>query len=341
MKKMITIRTSNISFLLANKTMIVLINLLIIQIVLFWLSLSLGKTFDPLTSLKVLLGQGSMKDNLSIVQLRMPRVIIASLIGSALAVSGAILQGMIKNALASPNVIGISGGASVAAISYITLLPTASIQYLPLAAFAGALINGIIIYLLAWKDGISPIRLVLIGIGMSAVSTAMTTMMMIMGPPHVASKSMIWLTGSIYGASWTQVYTYLPWIVTFLPAGFILLRSLNVTQLGDDIAIGVGSPLQKQRIIFFLIAVALAGSAIAIGGTIAFVGLMAPHIARKLVGSTFGSVLPTSALLGSIIVMLADLIGRTAFQPISIPVGVFTSAIGAPFFIYLLLKKTR
>ncbi|WP_128894378.1 FecCD family ABC transporter permease [Longirhabdus pacifica] len=339
MKKNITVRTTNMSFQFEKRTICLTMFLTILGMVVFFLSLSLGKTFDPWAVLRVIFGQGSKTEYLLIVQYRMPRVIIAVMIGAALAVSGAILQGMIKNPLASPNVVGITGGASAAAITWITVFPALSIQYLPFAAFAGAMLNATIIYLLAWKNGMSPLRLVIIGIGMAAFTTALTSMMIVLGPTYVANKAMIWLTGSIYGASWAQITVYLPWIVIFLPASFILLRSLNVAQINDDIAIGVGSPLAKQRVIFLIIAVALAGSAVAIGGAITFVGLMAPHIARKLVGPSFGGVFPISALLGAIIVMIADLIGRTAFQPLSIPVGVFTAAIGAPFFIYLLLKN--
>lgn len=209
---------------------------------------------------------------------------------------------------------------------------------MPLAAFAGAAILAFLVYFLAYKDGVSPIRLVLIGIGLASLMKALTTLMMVFGPIYQASQANIWITGTVYGSNWDNVAILVPWTLVFLVLAFILARNVNIQELGDDIAMGVGSTVQKYRFLLLMVSTALIGGAVAFGGGIGFVGLMAPHMARRMVGSAFGALLPASALIGGILVMAADLIGRTLFSPLEIPAGVFTASIGAPYFIYLLFK---
>lgn len=298
----------------------------------------------PLTVIKVLLGGGPEMEKLIITSFRLPRIIVALLVGMSLAVAGGILQGMIRNPLASPDVLGITGGAAVAVVGFLAAFSdknnalTISIAWLPLAAFLGAGLVAFLVYFLAWKNGVSPIRLVLIGIGISTLMQALTTLMMIMGPIYQASQANIWITGTVYGSNWKNVMTLLPWTVIFLLIAFISAQSINIQELGDEVATGLGGKVQKQRFLLLLISTALIGSSVAFAGGIGFVGLMAPHMARRLVGSSFGALLPISALLGGILVMVADLIGRTLFSPLEVPAGVFTAGIGAPYFIYLLFK---
>lgn len=197
----------------------------------------------------------------------------------------------------------------------------------------------IIMYVLAWNRGVTSTRLVLIGIGVAATTSAMTMLMIILSPITAASRAYIWLTGSIYGASWEHVYALLPWVMVFIPLAIVFSRNLNVQELGDEIAKGVGNPVQFHRSILLFISVALAGSAVAVAGAIGFIGLIAPHIARKLVGSVYGGLIPVAALIGSLLLLIADTIARTAFLPLDIPAGVFTASVGAPFFIYLLYKN--
>jgi iron complex transport system permease protein len=154
-----------------------------------------------------------------------------------------------------------------------------------------------------------------------------------------ASEAYIWLTGTVYGSTWENVRTLAPWTLILIPVAFMFVRHVNIQQLGEDIATGMGSTVQRNRFYLLMISVGLAGSAVAVGGGIGFVGLIAPHMARKLVGAAFGSVLPVSALIGGIIVVLADLAARTVFIPLDVPVGILTSGIGAPFFIYLLYRN--
>ena len=334
-----------VSFLLDKKAIFILISLLVITGIVFIVSTGLGDMkLSPLTVLSVFLGGGSDLEQLVVQSFRLPRIIVALMVGIALAVAGGILQGMIRNPLASPDILGITGGASVAVVSFLTLFSdtnnslTVSIKWLPLAAFVGAVVIALLVYFLAWKNGVSPIRIVLIGIGISALMQALTTLMMIMGPIYRASQANIWITGTVYGSSWNNVAILVPWTIIFIAIAFFMVKNINILELGDDIATGVGGRIQRHRFVLLLISTALVGGAVAFAGGIGFVGLMAPHMARRLVGSSFGALLPVSALIGGILVMLADLIGRTMFSPLEIPAGVFTAGIGAPYFIYLLFK---
>lgn len=333
------------SFLVDKKASSILMIMAVFAIIVFILSTGLGEMkISPLTVVKVFFGGGTEMEQLVIRSFRLPRILIALIVGMSLAVAGGILQGIIRNPLASPDILGITGGAAVAVVSFLTFFSdknnslTVSIQWLPLVAFFGAGVVAIAVYLLSWKNGVSPIRLVLIGIGISALTQALTTIMMISGPIYRASQANMWITGTVYGSNWTNVMTLAPWAFIFLLISFMMARNLNIQELGDEIATGVGSAVGKQRFILLMISTALIGSSVAFAGGIGFVGLMAPHMARRLVGSAFGALLPVSALIGAVLVMVADLIGRTVLAPIEIPAGVLTAGIGAPYFIYLLFK---
>ena len=215
---------------------------------------------------------------------------------------------------------------------------TVSIHFLPVAAITGAATVSIVIYLLSWKRGVTPFRLVLIGIGVAAAMKAIVMLMLVVSETAIATKSYLWLTGSLYGANWNDVYAMLPWLLLFIPVALYFSRTVDVMELGDLLATGLGVHVQRKRVILLVISVALAGSAVAFAGGIEFIGLIAPHIGRKLIGRSFRMLVPISGLLGGILVVCADMIARTAFLPLDIPAGVFTAAIGAPFFIYLLYK---
>ncbi|MNH92530.1 putative siderophore transport system permease protein YfhA [compost metagenome] len=343
MKQHIPLRLGHgrFSLLLHKKTIVAVFILLLASAALVIISIGSGSMFiRPIDVIRSLMGAGAEDHTLVIQKLRLPRIIVALLVGGSLASSGAILQGMIRNPLASPDILGITGGASVTAIIFLHyFLGTVSMRLLPAAAMIGAVLVAALLYALSWKKGVTPFRLVLVGVGISSLMSAMTTMMLIFNPKNEASQAYFWLTGSVYGANWENVLTVLPWTVICIPLAWIWARHINIGQLGDDVAAGAGSLVQRNRLILLLISVALAASAVSVAGGIGFVGLIAPHMARKLVGSSLGSLLPVSALLGGIIVVLADLAGRTFFLPLDVPVGVFTSAVGAPFFIYLLYTR--
>lgn len=347
MRKYRSFRTLNgkVSFLVDQKAVNTFLVLLAIAFILLVLSAGLGEMkINPLSVLQVFFGGGTDMDRLVVQSFRLPRIIVALLVGMGLAVAGGILQGMIRNPLASPDILGITGGAAVAVVGFLAIFSdennalTVSIKWLPVAAFLGALVVALLVYFLSWKNGVSPIRLVLIGIGISTLMQALTTLLMILGPIYRASQANIWITGTVYGSNWSEVSILVPLIIILLVVAIMMARTVNIQELGDEIATGVGGRVQRQRFLLLIISTALIASSVAFAGGIGFVGLMAPHMARRLVGSAFGALLPVSALIGGILVMVADLIGRTMFSPLEVPAGVFTAAIGAPYFIFLLFK---
>ncbi len=291
--------------------------------------------------LKSIVGQGNSQANLLINVLRLPRALAALFAGIALAAAGAILQGIIRNPLASPSILGITGGASFSSVLFITLLSgVLSINWLPLFSILGAGLITFIIYILAWDKGVTPIRLVLTGIGISAAMGALVNLMIIVSPIYLANQAYIWLTGSVYGTNWDIIFSVIPIVFVFLILALVYAREVEIQELGDELASGVGSAVQKNRFILLSLSVELAGAGVSLADALGFVGLIAPHIARKLVNRSFDGILIISTLSGGIMVMIADLIARTAFIPLDIPAGVFTSGIGAPFFIYLLYRTS-
>lgn len=305
------------------------------------LSLSLGEEQVALPQmLEVLFGKGDQATQFVVETLRLPRILMAAMVGAALASSGLVLQSMIRNPLASPDIIGITGGASAAAVAFISFFAAAiGVVWLPVFAIAGALLAALLIYFLAWSRGVTPMRLVLVGIGISSAMGAVTTFVIAASPLSTSISAYIWLTGSVYGASWVEVKALLPWLLVSWLLAFYLARRVNTQELGDSLATGLGVSVQRLRMTLLFLSVMMAAPAIAYAGAVGFVGLIAPHIARRFVARSFALLLPTSALIGACLVMLADLCGRLLFQPLDIPAGVFVSAIGAPFFIYLLYRQ--
>lgn len=343
--KSLRLLKGKVSFLIDKKAAAILLGLLALSFGVFIISTGLGDmAISPLHVIQVFFGGGSDMERLVVQSFRLPRIIVALMVGVGLAVAGGLLQGMIRNPLASPDIIGITGGASVAVVGFLAYFSdennalTVSIKWMPVSAFIGATFIAFLVYFLSWKNGVSPVRLVLIGIGISAMMQALTTLMMLMGPIYRASQANIWITGTVHGSTWGNVWVLVPWTLILVSIAFILSRNVNVQELGEEIATGVGGHVQRQRFVLLLVSTGLVASSVAFAGGIGFVGLMAPHMARRLVGSAFGALLPISALIGGILVMLADLIGRTMFSPLEVPAGVFTASIGAPYFIYLLFK---
>ncbi|WP_170006806.1 FecCD family ABC transporter permease [Bacillus fonticola] len=335
-----------LSFLVELKSLWIIGILLAMTMVAILISAGLGDArVSPLQVANVLLGGGDDFNRLVVLDFRMPRILIALFVGIGLSVAGAILQAMVRNPLASPDIIGITAGASLSVVAFLALFSdennslTVSIQWLPVAAFIGALVATILVYVFSWKEGVAPLRLILIGIGISALLDAFKTMFMILGPIYQASQANIWITGTVNGSNWSQVVIIAPIIIALCGIAFFSARHLTVQELGDDVVIGLGNRLQQQRLLLLLVSTALVGTAVAFAGGIGFVGLIAPHMARRIVGSSYGALLPTSAFLGALLVMVADLIGRTLFLPLEVPAGVFTAAIGAPYFIYLLTRS--
>lgn len=334
-------KQGSLSVLVHKKTVWVSLLLVLTCLLIAVVSTGMGELYiSPWNVILSVFGAGSEDYSMVIQKLRLPRIMVALLAGASLAAAGALLQGVVRNPLASPDMMGVTGGASVAAVAFLTYFAgSVSIRWLPFAAMSGASIVSAILYLLAWRRGVTPFRLILVGVGMSSLMSAATTMMIMFSPKNDAAQAYLWLTGSVYATNWENVLTILPWTAVLLPCCLLVARHVNIGQLGDEISAGAGSRVEWNRLLLLLLSVALAASAVAVAGGIGFVGLIAPHMARKLVGPSFENVLPVSALLGGAIVMLADLVGRTFFLPLDVPAGVFTSAVGAPFFIYLLYTR--
>ena len=307
-------------------------------------SLCLGKlTLSPQRVLEVLAGEeGGAALSFIVEQLRLPRLLLAALIGSALAVSGLILQAIVRNPLASPDLLGLSSGASAAAVLYLSGFAAAwGMGGLPVAAMLGAGCAALMVYALAWKQGASALRLVLVGVGVSAMLAAATTFMLVFSPLSTTLSAYVWLTGSVYGADWAAVRALAAWLACLLPVLMLLSRHVVVQQLDEGLARGIGVRVQWLRAVLLGVSVALAGAAIAWGGAMAFVGLIAPHIARQLIPSGFAGQAGMAVLVGANLVMLADLAGRTLFLPLDLPAGIFVAVFGTPYFLYLLIRQRQ
>ncbi|SFT04859.1 MULTISPECIES: FecCD family ABC transporter permease [Saccharopolyspora] len=294
----------------------------------------------PLEVVRTLLGLADDSGQAFVINtLRLPRALVAVAVGAALAVSGAMLQGLTRNDLAAPDIIGVNAGASLAAVSLIVAAPAAATAYLQPAALGGAFLVAGLLYALAWRGNSSPVRLVLVGIGLNAIAAAGTTLMITIGEMQQVSFALIWLAGSVHGRGWDELQSFAPWLVVLLPLALFLARRLNAMNLGDDVARVLGLRVETTRGLLLLASVGLAGTAVATAGAVGFVALMAPHIARQLVGSSYGALIPVAAATGAAIVVGADFVGRTLFAPVEIPAGIVTAVLGAPFFLYLLHRS--
>lgn len=272
-------------------------------------------------------------------ELRLPRTLVAIAVGMGLAVSGVVLQGLTRNVLAAPSIIGVNAGASVTIVAAIIAFPQLSTRYYPPVAMIGAFIAITLIFLLAWRGGSSPLRLILVGIGVNAVAWAITSTLIVFGDIERVTGALVWMVGSVNDSSWKHLTAVAPWLLVLLPFVLLSARTLNALNLGDAIAVGLGVRLEWQRGLLIFASVALAASAVSVAGTVGFVGLMAPHIARQLVGSSHEGLIPTAALVGGLVVLAADTVGRNLFAPTQIPAGIFTAILGAPYFLYLLYRN--
>ncbi|WP_458121046.1 FecCD family ABC transporter permease [Paenibacillus sp. Z6-24] len=327
------------------RTTITIVALIVIAFITLLLSMNTGFTkMSPIEVLRTLFGGGTPRDNLILFEFRLPRIVIALLVGTGLAIAGAILQGVSRNALADPGILGINSGAGLAVVLFVVTNPmreSASPMFMPFLALIGGFAAAAIIYLMAYKKdkGISSSRLVLSGIALAAGINALMIVLTLQLDPNEFNFIATWQAGSIWGSSWKFVLALLPWIVVLLPAALWKARQLNVFSLGDDTATGLGSYLNKQRLLLLIIAVALSASCVAVSGGIGFIGLLGPHIARRLVGPRYEHVIPVSALIGAVLLLIADMVGRTLMDNAEIPAGVMVAIIGGPYFLYLLARS--
>lgn len=281
------------------------------------------------------LGAGQREYDFIVLTLRFPRVLAAALIGALLAMSGGIFQGLVRNPLVSPDIIGINAGASLAAVAWIVTRQDQAL--LPPVAFAGAVGAAAAIYLLSWKGRIAGTRLILVGIGLNAMLSAATTFLIVRFPIEQVSSAILWMAGTVYGADWADVRTLGLGLLVLLPLAVGLMWPLRVLQLGDTTAQTLGLPLERTRLGLVVVGCALSATAVSIGGGIGFVAFVVPHLARMLAGPMTGGVMLLTAVLGALLLLGADLIGQHAL-PVSLPVGVVTAALGAPYFLFLLYR---
>lgn len=271
--------------------------------------------------------------------LRFPRVTVAILAGMCLGMSGAIFQALINNPLVSPDIIGINTGAAVFAMF---LLATGeNIHLLPIAAFIGALGTAAIIYVLAWKKGVSGSRLVLVGVGIQSLLGAVITFIQVRFPIERIIAAARWQAGSLFGASWEDARTLIIGLLLLTPAAFVLTQRLRLLQLGDEAAAGLGINVEANRLGLIAVASGLAAVAVAIIGPLGFVALLVPHMVRLMVGQLTGGTLLLTAVVGGAFLLGADLIAQRLFAPTTLPAGVVTGAIGGPYFLFLLARYNR
>ncbi|WP_226528779.1 FecCD family ABC transporter permease [Metabacillus niabensis] len=329
---------------LRSKVWLITIILFIFSI--FVLSLSTGSLPIHLKEVvTTFAGNGTPQQELVLYQLRLPRMLIALLIGAGLALSGAILQGLSRNSLADPGILGINAGAGLTVVFCIFLIGEnkntilSSPGLLPVFAFIGAITIALLIYSFSWKGGIEPGRLLLMGLGFNALCGALLIILQLKMDPKDFQQATIWLTGSIWGTQWPYVWALLPWIVILSPLAFFKARSMNLLQFTEAVPVVLGVNVESERRILLCLSAALAGACVAVGGGISFIGLLAPHLARRLCGANYFSVLPVSALIGALLLLVADMIGKNLLAPADIPVGIVISVIGAPYLIFMLMTR--
>lgn len=325
-----------------NITVILVLSLLLLLS--FIISMNTGYSkLAPADTLRTLFGGGSVKENLILFQFRLPRIIISILVGAGLALSGCIIQAISRNPLTDPGLLGINAGAGIMVIFYVLVWGAnsfLSVFTLPLLALLGASVTSIMIYALAYKKdkGISPMGLILTGIAVQAGVSALTTVLVVKLDDTQYDFVAQWQAGSIWGASWKFVAALLPWLMLIIPYVFSKAKILDILNLGDEIAGSLGASVEREKKLLLGAAVALAASCVAVSGSISFVGLIAPHLARVLVGPRHKILLPACAFTGAFLVSAADTVARVIVQPSEIPTGIMVAVIGAPYFLYLLAK---
>ena len=276
-----------------------------------------------------------------LISIRLPRVIVSILMGMALGASGAVLQGILRNPLADPYILGISSGAALAAaFGIITGLSLFGIVTIPLLAFIGALITGVFVGAMGWKrGGFWPDRLLLAGVGLGFLFSAMLMLLMSLSSDEGLRRATLWIFGDLSIADWSII----PYGFIFITAGLAVAmfrsRALNALMLGDELAHSLGFSPRKERFILFISVGLMTAASVSLGGMIGFIGLLIPHIGRFIVGSDSRGLIPVSVLGGGVLLCIADLIGKSIVSPMELPAGIITAILGAPYFLYLLRRK--
>lgn len=311
------------------------------------LALMIGSyQMTPDEVLQTFLGKGSKLQNFTIFQIRLPRIVLAIIVATALGISGGVLQGITRNPLAEPGIIGINAGAALGVVlwissgtsAYYSALPISTVIFLPIIAMIGSLISVTFIYFFAYKKGITPVRFILTGVGVNAGISAIISFYQLNMSKGDYNQVLTWTNGSLWGSNWNYILLTAPIIFGLAILIWIRSRVLDVLSLGDELATGLGVQVQKEILFFLITASFLAAIATSVAGNIAFIGLLGPKLAEKISGGSYRVKLPFAAGISAIILVLADTVSRNLFAPIEIPVGIIVSILGVPYFIYLMIK---
>jgi len=323
-----------------SRRLLILLILLLMCVSGFIISLKLGSLNLSIGQIYAALFKIARGPHYQIIfNIRLPRILVGACVGICLSLSGCLLQGIMRNPLAAPHLIGVSSGAGLAGVVILILYP--GIYYLlPPVAFTGALVTTMLVYMIAWQEGINPSRLILAGVAVSSFLGAMITGVMIFFPDRVHSV-IGFMVGGLAARTWKHLNIILPYTLI----GFFLVnltaRRLNILLLGDETASSLGVHVERTRLFFIALSALLAGSAVSVVGLLGFVGLIVPHITRLIIGSDYRFLLPASALMGASLVMVCDTISRIALDPVEVPVGIIMALLGAPFFLYLLRNRMK
>ena len=324
-------RTSHVSFHAIGFYVITLS----MMVLLFGLSIRLGTytlSFEEIWAAF----QPDDKNYFTLMEYRLPRAVLAILLGGALAISGVLVQSVVRNPLASPDILGINNAAGLVAVSVLMFLPNLAFYWMPIFAFLGGVLSFVILWIVCGFN-FRPIKMAIIGVALSALWAAISHYLMLTNPVEI-NTAMLWLTGSLWGRSWSYLNVVLLWLVVLLPLPFIFCRDLDTLGLGENKASTLGVTVNKVQISVLVLAVALSTTAVAICGPIAFLGLVAPHLARRLVGGRHRTLLPAALIIGALLLQLSDILARVIDPPTELPAGILTAIIGAPYFFYLLMR---
>ena len=306
-----------------------------LMVLLFGLSIRLGTytlSFEEIWAAF----QPDDKNYFTLMEYRLPRAVLAILLGGSLAISGVLVQSVVRIPLASPDILGINNAAGLVAVSVLMFLPNLAFYWMPIFAFLGGVLSFVILWIVCGFN-FRPIKMAIIGVALSALWAAISHYLMLTNPVEI-NTAMLWLTGSLWGRSWSYLNVVLPWLVVLLPLPFIFCRDLDTLGLGENKASTLGVTVNKVQISVLVLAVALSTTAVAICGPIAFLGLVAPHLARRLVGGRHRTLLPAALIIGALLLQLSDILARVIDPPTELPAGILTAIIGAPYFFYLLMR---
>ncbi|TCO68923.1 FecCD family ABC transporter permease [Marinisporobacter balticus] len=282
-------------------------------------------------------GSGDEINKSIILDMRLPRIILAVFVGASLSISGALLQAVMRNPLADPGITGVSSGGSLVAILMILYFPHLY-KLLPLMAFLGAMLACTLVFILSWDNGIKPIRVILSGVAINAMFAGATSLLAIMNSDKIQGV-LLWINGSIAYRGWREVSCFLPYCITGIILSLFCIKGANLLGLGDDVATNLGVNVNRTRIFISVVAVFLAGISTSAVGIIGFIGIIVPHVCRLLLGSDYKYLIPMSTVFGGIILLLADTLARCIARPIELPVGIMMAMIGCPFFLFLLRRR--